>query len=282
MCNTSFIRSAGLITALAISLVAGPAAGLDRAMVERDFSFAHQQLEATASQLPETEFPESTRSNDGAWDTRENTDLIAWVQGFFPGELWLMYGRTGNPAWRMRADQWTRALEIQKTNTLTHDLGFKFFLSFGHAYRLTGDPYYRDVLLTAAGSLASRYSSKIGAINCCDWEETWHFPVFLDTMMNLELLLWAAANGGQVDWRDMAIHHADRTAADIVRADGSTYHIADYDPVSGVLLHRGTFQGYSDDSTWARGQAWAMYGYTMVYRYTRARRFLTLAQRTTD
>jgi unsaturated chondroitin disaccharide hydrolase len=148
---------------------------------------------------------------------------------------------------------------------------------------LTGDPYYRDVLLTAASSLASRYSSEVGAISCCDWNyPNWQFPVVIDTMMNLELLLWAAANGGQDDWRNMAIHHADRTAADIVRADGSTYHFADYDPVSGTLLNRGTFQGYSDDSTWARGQAWAMYGYTMVYRYTHARRFLTLAQRTTD
>jgi unsaturated chondroitin disaccharide hydrolase len=148
------------------------------------------------------------------------------------------------------------------------------------SWRTTGDAYYKGVLLTAAASLASRFDATVGAIICCDWNPAWHRPTVVDTMMNLELLLWGVENGGSQSWRAMAVSHALKTLSDMVRPDGSTYHVVDYSP-SGVILWRGTLQGFSDASTWTRGQAWAIYGYTMLYRHTADPRMLEAARRVT-
>jgi unsaturated chondroitin disaccharide hydrolase len=253
---------------------------LDSSAVAAVAGFANQQLAATAAGLSSTSSPSTTRA-DGTWETVGSTDLPGWTQGFFPGASWYAYALTGDADARTRADRWTRALEGQKTNTTTHDLGFKLLSSFGRAYEITGDPYYKGVLLTAGASLASRYDSKIGAIICCDWNPDWHRPVVVDTMVNLELLLWGAKNGGPQAWRDMAVSHALKNLADIVRSDGSTYHVADYS-TAGALLWRGTLQGSADSSTWTRGQAWAIYGYTVLYRYTGDPRMLDAARKVTD
>ena len=261
-------------------LAARRAHALDDAAAAHVLRFSNDQLAATAALLPATASPSTTRA-DGTWNTVSNTDAIGWTQGFFPGANWYVYDLTGDAQAKARADRWTRALEGQKTNTQTHDLGFKMHLSFGHAYRSTGDPYYKGVLLAAAGSLASRFDSTIGAVICCDWNPKWHRPVVTDTMVDLELLLWGAANGGSQSWRDMALSHALKTLADMVRDDGSTFHVVDYS-TSGAILSRGTFQGYSDSSTWTRGQAWAIYGYTMVYRYSGDPRMLAAARKVAD
>ncbi len=261
-------------------LIALPARALDDAAAAQVIEASRQQLAATASALDATASPSFTGS-DGAWVTVANTDALNWTQGFFPGANWYLYDLTGDATALANADNWTRALEGQKSNTQTHDLGFKMFLSFGHAYRSTGDPYYRDVLLAAAGSLASRYDTTLGVIVCCDWNPDWHRPVVIDTMMNLELLLWGARNGGPSGWSDMAVSHALKTLHDLVRADGSTFHVCDYSD-SGAILFRGTSQGYADSSTWTRGQAWAIYGTTVVYRYTSDPRMLAAAQSLAD
>lgn len=262
------------------ALVPSAASALDDADATRVVEFANRQLAATAAGMTPQLSPSSTRA-DGTWNTVSSTDQIGWTQGFFPGANWYLYDLTGDPQARARADQWTRALEAQKTNTQTHDLGFKMYSSFGHAYRSTGDAYYKDVLLKAAGSLASRFDSTVGAIICCDWNSNWHRPTVIDTMMNLELLLWGAKNGGSQSWRDMAVSHALKTLSDMVRPDGSTYHVVDYS-TTGAILFRGTLQGYSDSSTWTRGQAWAIYGYTMLYRYTADPRMLDAARKVTE
>jgi Glycosyl Hydrolase Family 88 len=259
---------------------AAQTATFDDADANRVLSVARRQLERTANVVAPTQYPRSTLSN-GTWSTIPNTNLVGWTQGFFPGSLWLMHQAGGEASWRTRAEQWTRNLELQKTNTQTHDLGFKFMPSFGLGYRLTGDPYYQDVLLTAARSLATRFNSTVGIIVCCDWNSDWEVPLVIDTMGNLELLFWASRNGGDAAWNDMALRHALKTMTDMVRPDGSTFHVVDYDS-AGNIRSRGTYQGYSDSSTWARGQAWAIYGYTMAYRYTRDARMLATAQRVTD
>ncbi|WP_375767969.1 glycoside hydrolase family 88 protein [Archangium gephyra] len=229
-------------------------------------------------------YPKAT--TNGPWRLVSNTANIDWVQGFFPGQLWLMYEPGRDFFWRLKADAWTRSLEIQKSNPdirqITHDLGFKFMTSFGQAYRLTGDDSYRQPMLTAAASMARRFNATVGVIDCCDWNDgVWHVPTVTDTMMDLELLFWGARNGGNTAWNDMALRHALRTLNDMVRADGGTFHVVDYS-TSGTILSRGTFQGYSNSSTWARGQAWAIYGFTMAYRYTRDARMLQGAQRTAE
>lgn len=270
-----------ILAVVASTLVASTARAFDEAAADRVLQFAQQRLAQTAAQVPTNQYPKASLSN-GTWRLIPATDMVGWTQGFFPGQLWHMYEQTGDAIWRTRADAWTRNLEVQKYNMLTHDNGFKMMLSFGAAYRATGDDYYRQVLLAAAGSLASRYNPRVDIISCCDWNPEWHLPLVVDTMMNLELLLWASQNGGQPGWRDMAVNHALRNLADLVRPNGGTYHVVDYDPSTGGILFRGTFQGYADESTWARGHAWAIYGYTMVYRYTRDARMLEAAQRVTD
>ena len=258
-----------------------PAQAFDKAKADQTLTFARRQLERTASDpsLKTTHSPKS--SLGGKWRTVSNTDDTGWTQGFFPGLLWLTYEATQAPVWRTRADAWTRPLEGQKSNRETHDLGFKLFLSYGHAYQLTGDTSYRDVLLEGAASLASRYNAKARVIDCCDWNDPpWHVALVTDTMMNLELLFWGARHGGDPAWNDMALNHALKTAQDMVRADGGTFHVVDYD-TEGRIVFKGTFQGYSDSSTWSRGQAWALYGFTLAYRYTRDPRMLAAARKTT-
>ena len=181
---------------------------------------------------------------------------------------------------------WTAGLASRQFDTSTHDIGFVIGNSFGHGYRLTGDPAYLDVVLTAANSLSSRYNSEVGAIR--SWNGG-NFQVIIDSLMNLELLFLAAKNGGTTwtggssqDLYNMAVSHATLALANHVRADGSTYHVVDYNPTTGAVLDKYTRQGKSDESTWARGQAWAVYGFTMVYRETGDPRFLEAARRTAD
>ena len=170
-------------------------------------------------------------------------------------------------------------MEGEKNDTSSHDVGFKIFCSFGNGYRLTFDPAYRDVVIAGARSLATRYSPIVGCTR--SWNNR-HFPVIIDNMMNLEILFWAARHGGDPAWYDMAVSHALKTRQNHVRADGSTYQLVDYDPNTGAVLGKETVQGYSTESTWARGQAWAVYGFTMTYREAGDTRFLDTARQVAD
>lgn len=266
----------------AVCLCALPALALEDVSVERALETAQRRLARTAASLPDpTYFPRSTRP-DNSWLTKRNTDQIEWIQGFFPGCLWLLYDLTREPFWRARAEAWTSTLEGQKTSRATHDLGFKLMPSFGHKRRLTGDPASTAVLLTAASSLASRFNPQIGVIDAADWNPDWDVPTVVDTMMNLELLLWASEAGNRPELKAMALRHATKMYADMVRPDGGTIHVVDYDHVTGAIRGRKTYQGYADDSTWSRGQVWAMYGFTTVYQYTRDPLMLEAARKTTD
>ena len=186
---------AALLVGCLCALVATPALAFDEATADRALAFSRQQLNRTATNpdIPTNRYPKA--NTDGTtWRLISNTNRIDWIQGFFPGLLWYMYDQGRDPFWKGKADAWTRPLEVQKTNTETHDLGFKFMPSYGHAYRLTGDPSYRDVLITAARSLATRFNSTVGVIDCCDWNSAWQVPLVTDTMADLELLFWAVAS----------------------------------------------------------------------------------------
>ncbi|WP_223757757.1 glycoside hydrolase family 88 protein [Myxococcus sp. RHSTA-1-4] len=272
-----------MIRLLGISclLLAGSAQAFDDATANRVLLFARQQALRTDAAVPQGSYPQSTQN--GTWRTFAAGHLTGWTQGFFPGELWYLAEDSGDANLRSKADTRTRPLEVQKTNSTTHDTGFKLMTSFGNAYRMTGNEAQRQVLLTGAGSLARRYNSELGYVVCCDWNRpTWLAPLVVDTMMDIELLLWGAAHGGQAAWKDMAISHALKTRDLLVRADGSSYHVVDFDPNTGAMRLRGTYQGAGDETTWARGQTWLMYGYTMAYRYTRDARMLAVAEKTSD
>lgn len=203
-----------------------------------------------------------------------------WTAGFFPGSLWLLYEGTRQEKWRGAADHFTRLLEAEQGNTHTHDVGFILDCSYGNGLRLTGDASYRPVLLQGAESLSTRFSPAVGCIKSWDRSPTeYSYPVIIDNLMNLELLLWAARSGGAPRLRDIAIAHADTTLAHHFRPDGSTFHVVDYDATTGRVLRRLTHQGFADGSAWARGQAWSLYGYTMMFRETHEVRYLAIAEK---
>lgn len=210
-----------------------------------------------------------------------------WTSGFYPGCLWYAYEISHDPRFEGWARQWTASLEPDKFNTQTHDLGFKFMCSFGNGIRLGKGPVYdkyREIMLTAASTLAKRFNPKVGCLES-NWDKMKienSFPVIIDIMMNLELLFWASENGGSRYYADYARSHALTTCRDFVRPDGSTYHIVRYDKNTGKVINRGTIQGAGDETTWSRGHAWGLYGMVVAYRYTKDRRFLDTAMRLSD
>ena len=169
----------------------------------------------------------------------------------------------------------------QAVNTTNHDVGFQINNSFGNGYRLRGNDTYRTTVLQAAASLSTRFSAHVGAVRSWNSGPT-EFKVIIDTLMNLELMFWASKHGGLRAWYDQAYRHALTTAANHVRPDGSSYHLVTYDPATGKVLSRTTVQGAEDHSTWARGQAWALYGFTVAYRETKDTRLLDVARRASD
>jgi len=206
-----------------------------------------------------------------------------WTSGFFPGELWLMYSFTNDPFWRREAFSFTWDIEESKRHGGTHDLGFMIGNSFGKAWELTGEQSSLDVVHEAASTLCTRFNPAVGAIRSWDHNpQQWQYPVIIDNMMNLEMLFKMSEATGDRRFRDIAVSHADVTLKNHFRDDFSSFHVVDYDAASGAVRMRVTAQGYADDSYWSRGQAWAIYGYTMCYRHTHFRRYLDRATAVAD
>ncbi len=205
-----------------------------------------------------------------------------WTSGFFPGLLWLLYEYTGKDEWKQQAKTFTSNIEREKTNAITHDMGFKVYCSFGAGYRLTNDAEYRDIIIQSAKTLSTRYKPVIGCIRSWDHhKEQWGFPVIIDNMMNLELLFEATKLTGDSSFHRIAVSHANTTLKNHFRADFSSYHVVDYDTITGKVVKKNTHQGYADESAWSRGQAWALYGYTMCYRETKDKIYLRQAENIT-
>jgi rhamnogalacturonyl hydrolase YesR len=195
--------------------------------------------------------------------------------------MWLMYELTGDEKWKQSAVKNTLKLDGVQYRKNTHDLGFMVFCSFGNAYRLTGDQNYRDVILTASESLFTRFNKKVGCIKSWD-HGSWEFPVIIDNMMNLEMLFWASKETGNPVYKDIAVSHADVTLKNHFREDMSSWHVVDYDTITGGVKVKQTHQGYSDDSAWGRGQAWGLYGFTVMFRETGDSKYLDAATKIAD
>ena len=206
-----------------------------------------------------------------------------WTAGFFPGSLWYLFEATGDAKWRAAAEQYTAATAPAKFDASQHDLGFMLYCGYGNGLRLASGQQgaYRDALLAGATTLVTRFNPKVGAIQ--SWnarkDKDWVFPVIVDNMMNLELLMWAARAASEPHYRAVAIAHADTTLKHHFRDDGSSVHLVDYDPADGKVRSRVTVQGNADGSAWARGQAWGLYGYTMMYRETGKAEYLQQARK---
>lgn len=250
-----------------------------------DYSVQQTQLmlenvgEPTGKNYPRTMNDEGKLVTTGMYD---------WTPGFFPGSLWYLYELTGDESWRAQAEKWTHTLEPLQTFTGHHDLGFMMYCSYGNALRLAPKPEYKDILIRSAESLSSRFSEKTQAIKSWNYRkawngtEEWFYPVIVDNMMNLEMLFAASKLSGDKRFYDIAVAHANSTIKNHIREDYGTYHVVDYDTITGAVLHQATCQGYSDNSTWSRGQAWMMYGYTMMYRETKDPVYLETAKKLTE
>jgi rhamnogalacturonyl hydrolase YesR len=279
------VGAAGRGGATAGTTGGGGAAGAGGAISHAaDAAYCAQQITQAASDFTRfrttytnpTSIPRSAKSG-----TARLVNTSDWTSGFPAGSFWLLYERTKDQAWRTAAESWTAALASQQTRTDTHDVGFIINASFGNGYRVTQTASYKTVITTAAASLASRFNTNVGCTRSWDFG-TWMFPVIIDNMMNLELLYRATALGGDARYKQMGITHAATTRANHFRADASSYHLVDYNPTTGAVIKKQTNQGLADESAWARGQAWGLYGFTMSYRETNDARFLDQATRIAD
>lgn len=244
--------------------------------VAKQIKHVETKLRLSLAQLKDTtRFARNVAINGTQWETTKYTD---WTSGFFAGTLWYMYDLTQDPYWRTQAERWQAAVEPAKNITWTHDLGFMVYNCYGLGYKFTKEPHYKEVVMAAAESLNKLYNPKVGTTKSWTWRKDWMHPTIIDNMLNLELLFWAGKNGGRRIFYDNAYQHAQVTQKEHLRPDFTSYHVVNYDTATGQPLQKKTDQGLADNSTWARGQAWGIYGFALAHRETKDRRFLVTAK----
>ncbi len=246
--------------------------------IDRQFESASVQYKLLMKAVPSEKFP---KNYDPKKATYEWSNSSWWCSGFYPGSLLYLYEQTNDEQLYTEAIRILKVLEKEKHNTGTHDLGFMMFCSFGNAERIASKPGYREILLQSAKSLSTRFNSTVGSIR--SWNSKGdEFLVIIDNMMNLELLFWATRISGDSSFYKIAVTHADNTIKNHFRADNSSYHVLNYDSLTGVVQQKRTHQGFSDASAWARGQAWGLYGFTTMYRETKNKKYLDQAVKIAD
>jgi hypothetical protein len=226
------------------------------------------------TKLPADRFPKTYHAQK---DSFETSNSGWWCSGFYPGTLLYLYQQTKDQSLLNETERVLKVLEKEKNNKSTHDLGFMMFCSFGNANYIAPKPEYKEILLTSAKSLATRFNPKTGCIKSWDSRNPSDFLVIIDNMMNLELLFWATRVSGDSSFYNIAVTHANTTMKNHFRADNSSYHVLNYDANTGAVKQKRTAQGAADESAWARGQAWGLYGFTVMYRETKDRKYLDQA-----
>jgi hypothetical protein len=252
----------GMIMAMTVSL-RGQVPNCDQALRDAEPHVLQLLKETLREKNDKIIFPRTV--------SHDSLKLVAsndWTSGFWPGILWKMYESSGKEIFKINAEAFTAPMEKEEWNADSHDVGFKIYSSYGNAYAITHKDEYKNIIVQAAKTLSARFNSKVGCIR--SWNnKTWAYPVIIDNMMNLELLFEATKLSGDSSFYRIAVSHANATLKNHFRADYSSYHVVDYDTATGKVIKKNTAQGYSDESAWARGQAWGLYGYTMCYRETK-------------
>ena len=243
-------------------------------IVNRSFAESARQYHFLMKQVPPDRFPVTYYNKDRKLITSGSEP---WVGGFYPGALFYLYEHTGDTALNNEALKKLRSLEKEQFNKTTHDLGFMMYCSFGNANRLAPNEKYRQILINSARSLASRFNPAVGCIKSWD-SDPGRYMVIIDNMVNLELLFAATRFTGDSSYYKIAVAHANTTMKNHFRPDYSSYHLVIYNPQTGAVSKRQTVQGAADSSAWARGQAWGLYGYTVMYRETKDRKYLHQAE----
>lgn len=252
---------------------------------EKQLEYCNRQIDRTLAELPnDSVLPRSIDIDKNQWHT---TNPYDWTSGFWSGILWYRYENSDKLTDKLQALAYTERQRplVDEEHDPDHDIGFQLLCSFGHAYANTGRCEYKKILIEGARKLARLYNPQVGTI--LSWPHAvkangWQHNTIMDNMMNLQLLFFAANNGGPAEFRDIAVSHARRTMENQFRPDYTSYHVALYDSITGKFIRGCTNQGLNDDSFWARGQAWGIYGFTMVYRETRDKSFLRFAEKITD
>lgn len=275
-----------ILTTFLVCLGYGCKTGNSSLNIENELTYCIQQSQKTVATQKDSSFiPRSIANGKTEWRVVNYRD---WTCGFWPGILWYDYEFTKEAKWKNAAARFSKALfPLVDSAAIDHDLGFQIFTSIGNGYRLTGDSTYKHILLRAADTLSKLFNPKVGTILSwprevpgVDWPL--RHNTIMDNMINLELLFWASKNSGDKHLYDIAVKHAETTMKNHFRPDYTSYHVVVYDTSTGKKIKGITHQGYNDSSMWARGQSWAIYGFTMVYRETKDPKFLDFAQKVTD
>lgn len=259
-----------------ISILFSSCAGqkkISKNKINSTLELAAEQYKYMKELLPDDKFPKTYYAVD---DRFETSGSGWWVSGFYPGTLLYLYEDLKDPELKQEADRVLKDLKKEQFNKSTHDLGFMMYCSFGNANRLSPKEEYKEILMNSAKSLSTRFNEKVGAILSWDSSDD-SFLVIIDNMMNLELLFWASEHSGDKRYKDIAITHANTTMENHFREDNSSYHVINYNVNTGEVKQKRTAQGAADESAWARGQAWGLYGYTVMYRETKDKKYLDQA-----
>jgi hypothetical protein len=252
-----------------------PAQDLSVKQIDQELAAAARQYHVLSKNTGANQFPKAYFPANDSLST-SNSDW--WCSGFYPGTLFYLYEQTTDKTLLKAAETKLEELKKEQYNTGTHDLGFMMYCSFGNANRLHPNDAYKQILINSAKSLSSRFDPKVGLIKSWNSNNPSDYTVIIDNMMNLELLFWATRETGDSSFYKIAVTHADNTIKNHFRADHSSYHLVIYDANTGAVKQKKTAQGYADESAWARGQAWGLYGYTVMYRETHDKRYLDQAR----
>lgn len=285
------MKTKNLLAGLGLCLLAACSGSKEELNVDKALDYCGAQVHRTLTELKGgngsidyTLMPRNIMDSLTTWHCRKATK-DEWCSGFWPGILWYDYEATGDERIKAEAEKFTSSLKfLSETPAFDHDLGFLIYCSYGNGYRLTQNPEYKQVILNTADTLATLFNPRVGTI--LSWPRNVEMfgghNTIMDNLINLEMLFWAAKNGGNPYLSDIAIAHADKTMKYQFRPDYTSYHVAVYDTLTGDFLRGCTHQGYADNTMWARGQAWGIYGYTTVYRETKDIRYLDFVQKITD
>jgi unsaturated chondroitin disaccharide hydrolase len=272
----SYLSAGLLLTGFACTTPKKAAITTDKALlqtIDKGFSDAGTQYKILMKDLPADKFPKTYFPATGK---HEDSGSGWWCSGFYPGTLLYLYEQTNDIALYNEAVRILEPLKKEQYNKTTHDLGFMMFCSFGNAERIQSKPEYKEIMINSAKSLITRFDPKVGCIKSWDSKKP-EFLVIIDNMMNLELLFWATQVTGDSSFYKIAVTHANTTIKNHFRPDYSSYHVINYDFETGAVQQKRTAQGAADESAWARGQAWGLYGFTVMYRATKDQKYLDQA-----